>query len=516
MRSKLHGINQEGLADRPSALSANLFRTMFEEAPYGIALGGADHRLQNANRAFCEMLGYCEDELIGKTFYDFTYADDVAKTEVYKENIHHQRTPIQYVKRLVHKDGSLVLAKITNSALYSKTGVLLYSFGIVENITRQSELENQRAQLAAIVEFSSDAICSLSLNGIIQTWNQGAEKIYGYPAIRAVGNPATFLMSNSDMRGCSFSDAIAAAKSGISTQNLETIHKNSEGREFPVSLTISPIKNQFHQAVGVSMIARDMTAYKRALSALHQSEQRMREASEDLARTNRELEQFAFVASHDLQEPLRTISCFLQLLEKKHKGSISTEADEYIDFAVQGAKRMQRLILDLLQFSRVTLAMHDLKPTDLSLIIEKAKFNLRGLIDANEVTIHCSELPVVMSYQQQLVQVFQNLFSNAIKFRSTKKPVIRVNAEKVNGEWLLSVRDNGIGFSPEHAERIFLIFQRLHTRETYPGTGVGLAICKKVIESHGGRIWTSSSMGNGSTFYFTLQEPEAAALAGEG
>lgn len=485
------------------------FRTLFEEAPYGILMGQDDCRLINVNPAFCKMVGYSRDELIGKTFYDFTHPDDVGRTELVRDNVHGGRYPVRYLKRMVCKDGSVILCRITNSAVFREDGSLLYTFGMVEDVTHLNELEHKQGQLAAIVEASGDGIFSLSLNGVIQTWNRGAERMYGYSAAEAVGKSASLLVGNNPEPRDSYLEAIQKALQGQSGMNLETPHRCKDGREVPVSLTIAPIRNEFQQVEGVSVIARDMTVYHQTLVALDGSQQHMRRTSERLARTNKELEQFAFVASHDLQEPLRTISCFLQLLASNYRGKLDDRADEYIQFAVDGAQRMQKLILDLLHFSRTTRSYSESRPLRMQDMVEIAVSNLHGQIEASGVDVQVSPLPIVLSRDTQLAQVFQNLISNAIKFRTDRPPVIQIFAERLGEEWVFRVRDNGIGFSKDHAERIFLIFQRLHTWEEYPGTGVGLAICKKIIESHGGRIWAEAELGKGATFSFTLPVYEA-------
>jgi signal transduction histidine kinase len=225
---------------------------------------------------------------------------------------------------------------------------------------------------------------------------------------------------------------------------------------------------------------------------------------EELARSNHDLEQFAYVASHDLQEPLRMVAAYTQLLAEKYRGKLDEQADKYIRYAVDGSVRMQTLIQDLLAFSRAGREETGFQLTDCRSIVQHALGNLEAAIKESGAKVICNELPSLVVNPGQLKQVFQNLVANAIKFHGPEPPVILIGAERVEKEWTFSVSDNGIGIAPDDLEVIFAVFQRLHTRTEYEGNGIGLAICKKIIERHGGRIFASSEAGSGSTFIFTL------------
>lgn len=226
---------------------------------------------------------------------------------------------------------------------------------------------------------------------------------------------------------------------------------------------------------------------------------------EELARSNQDLEQFAYVASHDLQEPLRMVANYTQLLAERYRGQLDENADKYIHYALDGALRMQALVRDLLSFSRVgRQGSGDPRWVDSKTLVDTAIRNLQATISQTGVQIHCDSLPKILVDASQLVQVFQNLIGNAIKFRSADAPLIHISARQDGKSWLFSVKDNGIGIDPENAEIIFVIFKRLHTHSEYPGSGIGLAICKKIIERLGGKIWVESEPGRGSTFHFTL------------
>jgi len=228
----------------------------------------------------------------------------------------------------------------------------------------------------------------------------------------------------------------------------------------------------------------------------------------ELERSNRELEQFAYVASHDLQEPLRMVSSYTQLLAQRYQDALDEKAHKFIDYAVDGAVRMQRLINDLLAYSRVSTRGREFELSDTQGALDEALVNLQAALDETGAELRCELLPPVPADRIQLVQLFQNLVSNALKFRGPTPPVIEVGADDQGDAWRFRVKDNGIGLESQYAEKVFIIFQRLHSRQEYPGTGIGLAICKRIVERHGGRIWFESELGLGSTFYFTLPKRE--------
>jgi light-regulated signal transduction histidine kinase (bacteriophytochrome) len=232
--------------------------------------------------------------------------------------------------------------------------------------------------------------------------------------------------------------------------------------------------------------------------------EKLRQTSTDLERSNTELQQFAYVASHDLTEPLRMITSYLELLTSRAQGKLGGEEQEFIGYAVDGARRMQTLIQDLLAYARVDTRGRPLEPTDCERVLESVLANLKLAINESHAVIEHEPLPTVKGDVVQLTQVFQNLLGNAIKFHGSAPPRIHIGARRNRDEWFFYVKDNGIGIDPKNFSRIFVLFQRLHTRQEYPGTGMGLAICKKIIERHGGRIWAESKPGEGTTFFFTI------------
>jgi NO-binding membrane sensor protein with MHYT domain/nitrogen-specific signal transduction histidine kinase len=255
---------------------------------------------------------------------------------------------------------------------------------------------------------------------------------------------------------------------------------------------------------GVLVLRPALANIHQGISELELAKQALQRKSEELARSNAELEQFAYVASHDLQEPLRMVASYTQLLARRYQGKLDRDADEFIGFAVDGATRMQTLIRDLLSYSRVMTQGRSLQPVDTRLAFDAACENLHRAIDESGVIVSVGALPVIQADATQMTQLFQNLLGNALKYRNEHAPHVRVDARPAEKSWLFSVQDNGIGIEPQYFERIFQMFQRLHTREKYSGTGIGLAICRRIVERHGGRIWVESEPGQGSTFLFAI------------
>ena len=364
---------------------------------------------------------------------------------------------------------------------------------------RQKRSEETQAKLAAIVESSNDAIIGKTLDAIIATWNGGAQRIFGYTAAEAVGRHISMLIPpERQHEEAEIQERLAR---GDRIEHFETVRVTKDHRMIDVSLTVSPIRNSAGIVVGASKIVRDITARKKA-------EQSLARQAEELARSNVELARFAYIASHDLQEPLRTVQSFAQLLERDCDGKLPSSAQESLGFITDAVQRMRTLINDLLAYSRVGSQGAAFGPADCKEICASLLENLKVSIESSQAEITVEPLPVVIGDATQLGQVFQNLLGNAIKFRGKRTPRIHVSAREAASEWVFSVTDNGIGIAPEYFERIFIIFQRLHTIEEYSGTGIGLAICKKIAERHGGRIWVESIVGEGSTFHFSIQKRE--------
>jgi len=272
----------------------------------------------------------------------------------------------------------------------------------------------------------------------------------------------------------------------------------------------SPKDNHWYYIVNTPIYHTDGTISKQAMildiTEIKKTEEELKRLSEELARSNAALKDFAYIASHDLKKPLQTIESFSKLLARRYKGKLDAKADEFISYIVEGVQRLQMLIKDLLEYSQIETKAKNIKPTDFSFIVEEAMSNMKTAIDESNAVVTYNKMPTIMSDPQQMISLFQNLIDNAINFRSNKAPRVRISAERKGDEWVFAIRDNGIGIDPKDFEKIFVMFQRLHGSTDYPGTGIGLSICKKIVECQGGRIWLESETAKGSTFYFTIPD----------
>jgi PAS domain S-box-containing protein len=360
-----------------------------------------------------------------------------------------------------------------------------------EEAQRQSE-ERYRG----LVELSPEAVF-VNRNDRIVLVNPAALQLFGASRAEQLLGTSPFELFHPDYHAL-VRERVGKMLAGQRVPVIEEKIVRLDGVAVDVEVWGSPVTDQGEGAVQV--LLRDITERKRAQAALQRT-------SDDLKRSNRDLEQFAYVASHDLQEPLRAIGGYVKLLEHRFPDKLDTKARDYIAGAFDGATRMERLISDLLAFSRVAVRGDAFLPADLEDALGQALRNLEAGINSAQATVAHDPLPTLSVDAGQIRQLFQNLIGNALKFHSEQPPKIHIGALRQDGRWVFSVRDNGIGIDPQYYEKIFQIFQRLHTRKDYPGTGIGLAICKKIVERHGGTIWVESQPTQGSTFYFSIPDP---------
>jgi PAS domain S-box-containing protein len=401
------------------------------------------------------------------------------------------------------RDGARLLVAsrwtLTRTERGTPEGFLEVNRDITARKVVQDSLRDSEARFRAVAETAVEGVISVDEAGLIQYWNPGAERIFGRASLAAIGQPLATTLPDPLLA----SSKLPTAEGAVGT-TFETVGRRQDGSECPLELSLSSWTNAQGHRFFIAIV-RDITERKAAERALEAK-------ADELARSNQELEQFAYVASHDLQEPLRMVSNYTQLLARRYRDRLDADGLEFIDFAVDGAKRMQDLIHDLLSYARVGTRGKEFRAVPAEQIVADAMANLSGAIDEAGAEVVVDTLPTLVCDASQMAQVFQNLIGNAVKFhRPGARPVVRISASRGRHAWTIDVADNGIGIEPKYFDRIFQMFQRLHGRGDYPGTGIGLALCKKIVERHGGRIRVESTPGTGTTFSFTI--PDAASRA---
>jgi PAS domain S-box-containing protein len=352
------------------------------------------------------------------------------------------------------------------------------------------------------LEAAPDPMVVVSQDGNIVLLNVQAEKQFGYRRDELVGQKVKNIIPEgfAERLIADGTRTAAEARAQQISTGIELAGRRKDGSEFPIEIMLSPQESS--DGIVVTAAIRDITQRKT-------SEEQLAKTIEELQRSNEELGQFAYIASHDLQEPLRMVASYTQLLSRKYKGKLDADGDEFISFAVDGARRMQGLIQDLLAYSRVGTKGRGLVDTSSEEALQQSLSNLRGAIEESGAQVTHGHLPGVLADRPQLIQLFQNLVGNAIKYHRPGIPVVHISASRNGGKkWIFSVQDNGMGIDSQYFAKIFDMFQRLHKREEFAGTGIGLAICKKIVERHGGSISVESQLGQGSTFRFALAESE--------
>ncbi len=483
-----NAVLQEDIQHRQRAEEAlreseTRFRKIFDESPIGNALTGNDGRFLAVNRALSEILGYTQAELASIDLAAIIHPDDFRLSrQGLQRLLTGEQDTYRAKERYIHRDGHLVWADVSTFLMRDQNGRPLQFITHIQDITERKQAEEEIQSLAKFPAENPHPVLRLNHDGIILYANEVSAAVLREWSC-SVGNRAPDPWPETIRE--------ALARSSKKTLDLECGDRI-------YSIFVAPVPNADY----VNLYARDITDRKRAEDTLKQT-------LADLERSNQELEQFAYVASHDLQEPLRMVASFTQLLAQRYQDRLDQEAKEFIGFAVDGATRMQRLIQDLLAYSRVTRRGARLAPTDAHAALRNALANLHAVIQESGARVTHDELPTVAADAAQLTQVFQNLVGNAIKFRGEVTPRVHVSTTPTDDEWVFAVADNGIGIDPQYFDRIFVIFQRLHSSHRYPGTGIGLALCSRIVQRHGGRIWVESAPGKGATFYFTMKRQEA-------
>jgi PAS domain S-box-containing protein len=514
------------------------YRCLFEESPMSIFLMGMDGLLIDCNAAAEEIFGYPKEELLGKDFREFSFFPPKHKQTVIKafKTLLKVEIPERFEVQTYKKDGGLAWVQIQTSIVKSfKKKLILICFQDItekrkmredlrktqEMLKTEEELENYQKNLEKLVEERTKELKEFE--------EKYLSLIENLPTGIVVHDADTSVIlcnkKAEELLGLSYEQMIGKKVIDKDWNFLREDGTTLPLEEYPVNLITStkkPLKNFIAGIITSESkdvnwvlvngfpnldengIIKNIITTNTDITDRKKMEFELQKTLDKMRYLNKELERFAYVASHDLQEPLRMISSFSQLLEKRYKDKLDEDADEFIEYIVDGAKRMQKLINDLLIYSRVGRGDEPFIPIDTNVVLKNVIKNLKQSIDDTNAEITHDILPTVIANESEMIQLFQNLISNAIKFHREDPPYIHVSAKLENDEWIFSVKDNGIGIDSKYFDRIFIIFQRLHKKDEYGGTGIGLAVCKKIIQRHGGKIWVESEKGKGSTFYFSI------------
>ncbi len=478
------------------------FRDAVEFSAIGIATVGLDGSWITVNKALCDLLGYTQEELLRRTFQDITHPDDLpADLEKVTQMLAGELTHYHMEKRYFHKDSRVIWAILSVSLVRDDENEPLYFVSQIQDITQRKQATDDLAASAELLrEFMEHnpaalAMCDRDMRYLhvsdrwLAEYQLNRESVIGYSHYE--------IFPDQDPRWKKvYEQVLAGATKGCEE---EALTPRPDGSPVWCNWEMLPWRDAKGEIGGLIQFNQDITPQIVA-------KQELERLVQDLARSNSELEQFAYVASHDMQEPLRAVAGCAEILKSRYGDQMDDAADDLISHIVDGATRMQGLINDLLQISQVSSQASSFEHVDTNEACRAALLNLDDVIKKSAARIELDDLPMVMGDHTQITQVFQNLISNALKYRKEEPPIVTIMSQKKQELWEFSVADNGIGISPEFHDKIFGIFQRLHTRIEYPGSGIGLALCKKIIERHRGSIWLKSTLGTGSTLFFTLPQ----------
>jgi len=481
---------------------AEEFQSLFEDAPVAYHEIDTQGVVRRVNRTECELLGFSRDEMLGRPIWRYLVSDDQNASQERIRSKMKRAGPIPPSERVfVRRDGITVTLEVHENHILDSAGSVIGIRTTMLDITARKRAERAEEGLRRIENkhrrfFEEDVAANYiaAPDGQILECNPAFLLLFGFNSVdEALATTIASLYPHPDAWRV-FLKTLQENRL-LRYSNVELRRRN--GGAIQVIQNVVGAFNERGELVEIRGHVIDDTERKL-------SEEALARKTAELARSNKELELFAYVASHDLQEPLRMVSSYTQLLARRYRGRLGSDADEFIEFAVDGAKRMQTLINDLLAYARVGTRGGEFKVTSAAAAVEMAVKNLRAAVEDSRASVHCGTLPTLFADPLQFGQLFQNLIGNAIKYRQMAPPEIRITCDELAGDWRFLVQDNGIGIDPKYADRIFQIFQRLHNQKEYSGTGIGLAICKKIVERHGGRIWVESQPEQGSSFFFTV------------
>lgn len=467
----------------------------------------AQGRVVFVNAVARGLVGLEEQDIVGQQLDDvFRIVNEFSRAKV--------ESPVAQVLReggiagmanhtvLLAHDGREIPIDDSGAPIRDAQGAIQGTVLVFRDVSARRRADQTNRLLSSIVQSSNDAIFSKDLNANVTSWNAAAERIFGFSEQEMLGQ--SILRIFPEDSSAELAAIMQRVARGERIEQYQTIRRTKSGELLHVSVTISPIQGPLGRIAGASVISRNITEQVRAAERLARLNADLQRSIETLALTNQDLERFAFIASHDLQEPLRMITAYSQLLIKSHAGEFNDEASKFVDNIVSGTTRMRELLADLLTYTELRSRNEEpLEPVDLNAVLEDVRQNLQTAIAESGAVVTSDRLPAIRAYRAHFQPLFQNLIGNAIKYRSARPPRIHVSVQEKGGELWFAVADNGIGIEPEYHKKIFEVFRRLHGTKI-PGTGVGLAICQRIVERYGGRIWVESQPGQGSTFLFTL------------
>lgn len=497
-------------APSQSADDHYIIEVLMQYAPDRIYFKDAQSRFLRVNRAQAAWLGApTPAAAIGKTDFDFFSEEHAQQAFDDEQEIMRTGIPItNKEEKETWPDGRVTWVSSMKMPLRDTEGRIIGTFGISRDVTKRKLAEEQfqtalrqtqetEIRFHQLMESAPDGILIVDNTGHIQMANRHMETLFGYPQEELLNQSVEMLVPERLRHAHSQHRAVydAAPHTRTMGSGLDLVGRRRDGNEFPVEISLSPLPLK-DRSMTVAIV-RDVTERKHA-------EEILRAQATELARSNADLEQYAMVASHDLQEPLRMVAIYCERLRQDYQGKLDPQADTYINFAVEGARRMQRLINAVLEHAEIGAHVRPSVSVNCDVALQRALVALHDAIIASHAEIDTDPLPTVTGDLTELAALFHHLLDNAIKFHGTQPPRIHVSVEQQGKTWQFTVRDNGIGFDQKYGNRIFIMFQRLHPRDHYPGDGIGLALCKKIVEHHGGRIWCESALGQGAAFHFTL------------